>query len=708
MRGAGISFPLLCASLLCCASMAAPQGLTFLHVSDLHVPHAIAETRETIATLPSTPVELPEWGITTSAPAFVLSTGDLNEFGGGRGWWQQYLDLWSGTPIPVYHQLGNHDNTWRCGRPFVRERHGAPFYAFEHSGVKFVGWDTATPQDPRPSIGEEGIRWLAAEFERTPLEQPVIVFLHHSLDGREFAGPYDRSRLLDLLRTRNVILMLVGHGHGIRTWQVEGFDTVMGGSTYGDRRGYGIVSISDGVLRAGYRYVNGEFAGLLEKPVPQRSPFMQMTVEPADGAVLAPTDALRWSVTTDGAPVEEARWSLDGDLSGELRLGGDGWLADLDPAAVEPGAHTLRLEMSDADGLVSSRTVGFFRNGGAFDVAWRRHLGGSCQGGPLVQGDRLFVGDNSGALSILSVSDGSLLGSVQTGGEIRSAPASTADGAVIIFGSADGLLRAIDAPGTQCWEFDTGSAIYGAPLIADGRAYVGNAEGELLALDPATGGLLWRATDAEYSFEQPPAAGRGVLFAGSWDRHAYAFDAATGALRWRRPSAGSDREGFVAWYYSPADCPPAVAGDNVFFADRAYRLTAFSASIGERILDEEKCVAVAAAADGASVHVRHTDGRVSRRSSDGSIIWSAEVPTGAVAAPPIEALGIVWVISDRGTLSALNAGEGSLLGQQRVTADLFAFAPPAFDGERVYVADMSGRVTCFIVNCLRQHRQPEQ
>jgi outer membrane protein assembly factor BamB len=165
-------------------------------------------------------------------------------------------------------------------------------------------------------------------------------------------------------------------------------------------------------------------------------------------------------------------------------------------------------------------------------------------------------------------------------------------------------------------------------------------------------------------------------------------------LRWRQPSAGSDREGFVARYYSPADSPPAFCGGSVFFADRAYQLTVFDAETGERLLAEEKSVAVAPSAGGDAVYVRHTDGRVSKRGADGSVLWMAEVPTGAVATPPIEAHGLVWVISDRGMLSALNAADGEVIGQQRVTPDLFAYAGPAFDGERVYVGDMAGNVTC--------------
>ncbi|MFP4249318.1 MAG: PQQ-binding-like beta-propeller repeat protein [Armatimonadota bacterium] len=689
---------LMAPTLLCATCLAAPrvmaQDLTFLHLSDFHVPHAIAQTKATFTTLAEGPAELAAYDITAATPSFILSTGDLNEFSGGNGWWEQYLDLWSDITPPVYHQLGNHDNTWRCARPALRDLHGSAFYAFERAGVKFIGWDTATPQDPRPSIAEEGLRWLTEEFARTPPEQPVVFFGHHALDGREFAGAYDRARLLDLLQTRNVVLMLVGHGHNARAWQVEGFDVVMGGSTFGKRPGFGIVSIKDGVLRVCHQYADGEMTALLEKPIPRRSP-LRMSVTPADGALFAADDPLRWTVATDAAPVE-ARWTLDDERSGEMLRVADGWRVDLDSVLVEPGAHVLRVELAAADGRVSSRTVSFFREGGAFDVVWRTKLGGSSQATPLVAGERVYVGDNSGALTVLSATDGARVGVVETGGEVRSAPVATADGDTIVFGSSDGLLRAIDRGGAERWRCEAGGAIYGAPLIADGRVYVGTEDGDVMALDAATGSLAWRSEAPEYAIEQAPAAGDGAVFAGSWDRHAYALDASTGELRWRRPSAGSDRDGFVAWYYSPADCPPVFAEGNVFFADRAYQLTVFDADDGEQVLAEEGCVAVGPSADGGAVYVRHTDDRVSKRAADGSIAWVAQAPTGAVPTPPVEAHGIVWVLSDRGVLSALDAGSGRLLARQRVTPDLYAFAAPAFDGQHVYVADMAGNVTCLL------------
>jgi hypothetical protein len=45
-------------------------------------------------------------------------------------------------------------------------------------------------------------------------------------------------------------------------------------------------------------------------------------------------------------------------------------------------------------------------------------------------------------------------------------------------------------------------------------------------------------------------------------------------------------------------------------------------------------------------------------------------------------------------LTVLDATAGEIVARQRVTPSLFSFAAPAFDGERIYIADMAGRLTC--------------
>jgi hypothetical protein len=97
-------------------------------------------------------------------------------------------------------------------------------------------------------------------------------------------------------------VLLVGHGHGARAWQVGGIDTVMGGSAYGERRGYGIVSVQDDVLRICHQHLGDEpkMVGLLERPLPARSPFLNVeSISPSDGHVFRAADALEWTLRVE-------------------------------------------------------------------------------------------------------------------------------------------------------------------------------------------------------------------------------------------------------------------------------------------------------------------------------------------------------------------------------------------------------------------------
>ncbi|MGV3719583.1 MAG: metallophosphoesterase family protein, partial [Actinomycetota bacterium] len=183
------------------AASTSVTDFSFVHCSDVHVPPGV--TRRTgpeggpqfgsteilaqIKTLTG-PIDLPPYKVSVPRPAFAIATGDLTEFGGLNGWWDQYLQLWQGAPFPVYHESGNHDSTWACQRYRIRELHGGAYYSFNQNGCHFIGWDSATPQDPRPSFGEEGIRWLREDLKRLDPKTPIFLFCHHPIDSSEFAS----------------------------------------------------------------------------------------------------------------------------------------------------------------------------------------------------------------------------------------------------------------------------------------------------------------------------------------------------------------------------------------------------------------------------------------------------------------------------------------------------------------------------------------
>ena len=142
-----------------------------------------------------------------------------------------------------------------------------------------------------------------------------------------------------------------------------------------------------------------------------------------------------------------------------------------------------------------------------------------------------------------------------TGNRIVSSP--VLSDKVLYFGGDDGNVYAVDAAtGRQIWKRSTGGPVPSTPAVVDGVVYIGSYDGKFYALDARTGQLKWKfRTDGERRFEakglhgmQPktqtiadafdvflssPVVAQGAVYFGSGDGHVYAIDAATGEQRWK-------------------------------------------------------------------------------------------------------------------------------------------------------------------------------
>src|ERR1700745_837546 len=127
----------------------------------------------------------------------------------------------------------------------------------------------------------------------------------------------------------------------------------------------------------------------------------------------------------------------------------------------------------------------------------------------------------------------------------------------IYFGSDDGNVYAVDAAtGHQIWKRATNGPVPATPAIAPGTVYVGSYDGKFYALNAQTGAMKWKfATEGERQFEakglhgwQPknqtfadafdvflssPAVVDGAVYFGSGDGNLYSLDANSGELRWK-------------------------------------------------------------------------------------------------------------------------------------------------------------------------------
>jgi outer membrane protein assembly factor BamB len=90
------------------------------------------------------------------------------------------------------------------------------------------------------------------------------------------------------------------------------------------------------------------------------------------------------------------------------------------------------------------------------------------------------------------------------------------------------------------WKFHTGGRVISSPAVAAGVLYVGSTDGNLYALDSASGALKWKFATESW-VNSSPAVDSGIVYFGSYDSNFYAVDTATGQLKWKFQTAGEKR-----------------------------------------------------------------------------------------------------------------------------------------------------------------------
>jgi outer membrane protein assembly factor BamB/predicted phosphohydrolase len=641
------------------------------------------------------PQEIAPLGLTTPPPAFAIATGDLTEYGVIDDTWAQFEQAFAALPYPLYVIPGNHDNTWVPMYALLRERHGGVNYAFDKFGCHFVCISSASPAEPVPTIDETTRRWLTRDLRAVGPDTPVFVALHHPPHSGEFA-PAEYDAFIDLLRNYNVVLLLYGHGHRANHRDLDGIDGVMGGTTYGDHAGYNVISVQDDVLRVAY-HKQGAAGGsekawqvLLEQPLTRRAPERLF----ADVRVTRVPDALdvelRLRESHRDAALADVEIRVDGEACRITPLADRPqatWRVDTaDPA---DGVHVVTVRGRTVDGLADLATTRFCIEPDRVQSCWEFD---AIKAAPVLVGDALLIATTGGELHAVrrDPQDPRELWTVATGGEILGTPARSDE--AIVFGSGDGKVYAVDHAGATLWTYDAGRPVYGAPLIDDGAVYVGDNGGRLRCLDVADGRPRWVFARADYAIECKPCAWGDLIVFGAWDGYLYALNRDDGTLAWKTLGPKSS-DGAAARYYAPADCGPVALGDTLFVCDRGYVLATYDREgrLGRRI--DEGVAAIAAGPDGDCVYARCIDHCVCKIDATGAKLWERSVPAGRLPVPPTCTPGTVYVCSNTGLVSALDATDGRVRWSYQAIAQHYVMAPAVVDDSGIcYVAGMNGRV----------------
>jgi outer membrane protein assembly factor BamB len=288
----------------------------------------------------------------------------------------------------------------------------------------------------------------------------------------------------------------------------------------------------------------------------------------------------------------------------------------------------------------------------------------------------------------------------------------------------------------------------GGLAYGDGRLFAATGHAEVVALDPATGGVIWRQTIGAPAAGTPTVDG-GVVYVVGRDSVAWAIDAKSGKVKWQlagTPSPtgmiGSAAPGVAAravlfpygsgnvqaalkqggvslWtaaitgarlgrgYTGVTDITgdPVIDGATTYIGNQSGRLSALETASGSEIWSAREAAYGAVLPVGGSVFLISDEAKLVRLdAATGAPIWSVDMPyfeatkdkrRAAITAHfgPVLAGGRLVVVSGDGVIRLFNPVDGSLVG----TTDLpgGAAAPPALAGGVMYVVSGNGQLHAF-------------
>ncbi|AGA90654.1 outer membrane assembly lipoprotein YfgL [Thioflavicoccus mobilis 8321] len=327
------------------------------------------------------------------------------------------------------------------------------------------------------------------------------------------------------------------------------------------------------------------------------------------------------------------------------------------------GGHVIA---ADARGLVTAVGADDGRQ------VWRTDLGVPLSGGPASDGSRVIVGSTNGDLIALSAVDGSQLWRSRADSEILSVPRLIGD--LVVVHTLDDNVYGFDATnGEVRWRYRGQTPVLilrgsSSPAIVPSGAIVGLTGGRLVELDLNEGVPLWttrvtpptgrseleRITD----LDADPVVVGDTVYVGTYNGDLAAIDVASGAILWRRTLSvysglAADED---ALYVTDAD-------DYVWAADResgagrwrqeqlAHRRLSAPALLGDLVLVGDY--------DGYLHGIARNDGHLAART---------RIAKGRITARPLVADGRLYVFADDGTLAALTLGASQPAAPTAATA----------------------------------------
>lgn len=437
---------------------------------------------------------------------FVIFSGDVTEFGSdaelklAKQTIDQLRKPWHIIP-------GNHDTKWsESGCNSFRTVFGDETFQFDHKGYRFIGTNSGPNMRMGPGqVPRENMVWLRKTLDRTPAAMPVVYINHYPLDE----GLNNWLDVYGMLRTKNVQLMLCGHGHANRIYTRTAIPNVMCRSNLRAKDavgGYNLVS----VLRDSIIFEE-------RRPATETRPaWHRMPLVANASANYPPISDDAAKRVNDSFPNVKIKWQIqeDGDMG----------------SAVAIADGKVIYTTTNGDIKAADLQTGKIR--------WRYKTGGKIYATPLVHANHVVVPSSDGKVYCLKLSNGKSAWIKETGMAIVSSPARS--GELAIIAGSDGHCRAWNIrSGEQVWDQPgVKGFVETRPLVYGDKVLFGTWGNQFYALNAQTGAPAWEWTNGAANRMFSPAAVWPVAFMGrAWivspDRYMTVIDTETGNTVWR-------------------------------------------------------------------------------------------------------------------------------------------------------------------------------
>jgi outer membrane protein assembly factor BamB len=458
-----------------------------------------AETRQApAAASPPAPAPVPASGPTSSTPAPAAAA---------------VLAMYGGTPARNMVADATHlPSRWdpatglnvKWTANLGSQSYGGPVVA---GGKVFVGTNNQLPRDPK-IVGDRGIVMAFRAADGQFLWQAVHEKLSQGkvndwpLQGICSTPAIEGNRLYYVSNRAELVCAGTDHS-GIAADFIWKLDMIGQLGVYPHNQAASSPLVIDDLV-----YVvtgNGVDEGHVNIPAPRAPSFL---------AADKHTGKVVWQSSLPGEKILHGQWSSPsyGVLDGRPQVlfpGGDGWLYALEP---KTGKLIWRFDCNPKD-AVYTIGPGSTRNG--------------ILAMPVIVGDLVYVavgedpehGEGIGHLwALRPKGEGDLTGKATVwhrGGEDFHRSLSTVavrDG-LLFTADFSGYVYCLDAAtGKPYWVYDSSGAIWGSPLVADGKVYVGNEDGDVTVLRAAPKLEVLSKVNLGSAVFSTPVARDGVLY----------------------------------------------------------------------------------------------------------------------------------------------------------------------------------------------------